>query len=59
MLLIASRRRRAGFELHGLALDNPPRQCSPTSGATDTPFQTSPSAGKSLFVFNPLGIKEQ
>jgi hypothetical protein len=23
---------------HGLARDNPPRQCSPTSGATDTPF---------------------
>jgi hypothetical protein len=80
---------------HGFALDNPPRRCAPTSGATAIPFhilvrddpleklrgriisgrlgllirnikpkrqrtfissQPSPSAAKSLFVFNPLGI---
>jgi hypothetical protein len=78
-------------------LDNPPRRCSPTSGATAIPFhilvrddppkkfrgriisgrlgllirnikpkrqrtfissQPSPSAAKSLFVFNPLGIEK-
>jgi hypothetical protein len=81
----------------GLMLENPPRRCSPTSGATAIPFhilvrddpleklrgriisgrlgllirnikpkrqrtfissQPSPSAAKSLFVFNPLGIEK-
>ena len=82
---------------HSFVLDNPPRRCSPTSGATAIPFhilvrddpleklrgriisgrlgllirnikpkrqrtfissQPSPSAAKSLFVFNPLGIEK-
>ena|ERR1035437_853766 len=35
-------------DVRGLALDNPPRRCSPTSGATVTPFQSSPCADSSL-----------